>query len=70
MQTVSQNTAKPTRKVGYAGIGAIVGTIVAGAFNASGVPALMQFINYPGIEAALGGGFAFIFAYLVRERLQ
>ncbi len=70
MQNVKQATAKPTRKVSFAGLGAIVGTMAAAAMNASGVPFLTNFIAYPGVESAIGGGCAFAFAYLVRERLS
>lgn len=70
MQTVKQNTAAPTRKVSYAGIGAVAGTLIAAGMHASNVAYLKAFIGYPGVEAAIGGGLAFVFAYIVKERLQ
>lgn len=68
MKTANQPTAAPTRKVTAAGIGAILGTLTAAAMHASAQPGLLKFISYPGVEAALGGLFAVVMAYAIKER--
>jgi hypothetical protein len=69
MTTFKQNTAAPTRKMTAVGIGAVAATMIAATMSASEVAFLLRLLDYPGFESAMGGGLAFAFGYLAKERL-
>jgi len=69
-QTTNQSTMAPTRKQRFVAQGAVVATLITALMHASGYPFLLKFIGYPGVEAAIGGGLAWLFGYMAKEYVR
>lgn len=67
---IKQNTPAPTRKQNFVALGAVVATMLAAVMAAADVPFFTRLLDYPGFEAAMGGGLAFAFGWFARERLS